>query len=247
MKNTIQVPIRFALLSLLLSVLLGLLACGRAEQILEDHPEGVTEAELNAPVDGFEEAMEDSPEMEFSPFESYTFPAFDSKWGLSRVGYNLGKTYYTQNLQSFQARRYVVLIDLGLKSNRRRFFLLDLKTGQVSAHLTSHGVGSDTNNDGLAERFSNTPDSKMSSLGVYRTKNVYQGKYGRSLRLDGLSSTNSNAYARAIVIHGAPYVREDLSSAGRSWGCPALDHSVVQSVIDKIKNGALMIIFDSRK
>jgi hypothetical protein len=34
--------------------------------------------------------------------------------------------------------------------------------------------------------------SHASSLGVYKTGEIYNGKYGKSLRLHGLSSTNSN-------------------------------------------------------
>ena len=62
------------------------------------------------------------------------------------------------------------------------------------------------------------------------------------MRLDGLSSTNSNARKRAIVVHPATYVSDSASRAGRSWGCPALDPKVSKSVIDRIKGGSLMLI-----
>ena len=214
-------------------------------------PEGTTEQELNAPVDITEDPYElglviDESAQTFDQSQSYFFPPFSSSWGLSRKIYDQGKRYYDQNWKSFSNRRYVVLIDLGAKSSARRFFLFDLKTGQVKRYLTSHGAGSDKNRNGWAETFSNQSGSKASSLGAYKTLGTYTGKHGRSLRLDGLSSTNSNALSRAIVVHGAKYIREKDGYAGTSWGCPALDNAYVQGVIDKIKGGALLYIGNSR-
>lgn len=48
----------------------------------------------------------------------------------------------------------------------------------------------------------------MSSLGIYRCAETYEGKHGYSMRLDGLEPTNSLARERAIVIHSADYVSE---------------------------------------
>ena len=147
----------------------------------------------------------------------------------------------------FRSQRYVVMIDLGLKSSHRRFFILDLKTGVMESHLTSHGSGSDPNSTGYGQYFSNKQDSHMSSLGIYRTMGTFTSNHGRALRLEGLSSTNSNVYARAIIVHAANYVSDANSTAGRSWGCPALDPKYTQGVIDKIRGGALMNVVDSRK
>ena len=87
--------------------------------------------------------------------------------------------------------------------------------------------------------FSNTPGSEMSSRGFYLTAETYQGSNGLSLVLDGLSTTNSNARSRAIVIHGAEYVSPG-SLIGRSWGCPALDMRYYIEVINQIKGGVLI-------
>ena len=56
--------------------------------------------------------------------------------------------------------------------------------------------------------------------------------------MDGKSPTNSNARARAIVIHGADYVNQ--GSVGRSWGCPALEMRYFEDVIERVKGGALV-------
>ncbi len=221
----------------------------------ETAPDGTTEAELNAPVDETDgltpETSADGPEaysQDVGIFETqpYRFPTYSSSFGITKTIYERAKRYYDQNWSSFTNRRYVVLIDMGLHSSKKRFLLIDLQAGTVTKYNTSHGVGSDSNNDGLATSFSNVEGSKKTSLGFYKTLYTYNGSNGRSLRLDGLESSNDNALERAIVVHGANYISNRNSTAGRSWGCPALDHAVVQTVIDKIKGGAMMLIATSR-
>lgn len=134
---------------------------------------------------------------------------------------------------------YMVVIDYRQHSSKKRFYLVNLRTGGVERYVTAHGSGSDRNNDGYADKFSNASGSNATSVGFFRTMGTYSGKWGYSLRLQGLSSTNSNAYSRAIVIHGASYVSQN-GHAGRSWGCPALDLNVSANVITRIKNGALI-------
>lgn len=148
--------------------------------------------------------------------------------------------YFEKYKNQFSNQKYIVVIDFSKHSSQRRFFLINMEDGSVAAFRTSHGSGSDPSNTGYAQRFSNVEGSKASSLGFYRTLNTYYGQHGYSLRLQGLSPTNSNAYTRAIVVHGAKYVYEDRAYAGRSWGCPALDDGISTIVINKIKDGALM-------
>jgi L,D-transpeptidase catalytic domain len=53
--------------------------------------------------------------------------------------------------------------------------------------------------------------------------------------------------ARAIVMHGAPYVSEAIAERlgrlGRSWGCPAVRPEVARTVIDTLKGGALLFAY----
>ena len=72
------------------------------------------------------------------------------------------------------------------------------------------------------------------------TGETYDGKHGNSLRLDGVSPTNSNARARAVVMHGADYVSEGRSKQGRSWGCLALPSPDKDAVIAKLKGGSVI-------
>lgn len=136
--------------------------------------------------------------------------------------------------------KYMVVIDYRRASGEPRFFLVDMKRQTANVFLVSHGLGSDPDHDGVADSFSNTPGSKMSSLGTFVTAETYYGRHGLSLRLDGLEAQNSAARERAIVIHGADYVTPRRTKMGRSWGCPALERSVALDLIPKIANGVLV-------
>jgi hypothetical protein len=148
--------------------------------------------------------------------------------------------YYDANLAKIANKNYLSVIDFSKKSSLKRFFIIDMKTGAVWAIHTAHGKGSDTNADGYAEKFSNTSGSNMSSLGFYRAAEAYSGTHGLSMRLDGLSTTNSKARARAIVVHAADYVSEKNVIQGRSWGCPAVAPENRDKVIAMLKNGSII-------
>jgi hypothetical protein len=135
----------------------------------------------------------------------------------------------------------IAIIDFSQHSSKERFYIIDMKTGNVETFLVAHGKNSDPNHDGFADVFSNKQDSLMSSQGFYITGESYIGKKGHSLRLDGLSSSNSKAREREIVIHGADYVAPRIGTIGRSWGCPAVEFRYVDEIIKRIKNGALLL------
>lgn len=147
--------------------------------------------------------------------------------------------YFSQNQQKIVNKKFLTIIDFKAHNGQERFFLVDMDSGYVETYLTAHGKNSDPDFDGYATKFSNTNNSNMTSLGFYLTAETYNGSNGYSLRLDGLSSTNSNARSRAIVIHGADYVTPG-SKIGRSFGCPALEMRYHQDVIDRIKGGSLI-------
>lgn len=150
--------------------------------------------------------------------------------------------YYHENLSKITNKGTLAVIDFSKKSTLKRFFLIDMKTGKVWSIRVAHGKGTDPEHDGYANPslFSNVSGSHASSLGFYRAAETYTGSNGLSLRLDGLSSTNSRARSRAIVIHGASYVQESNVIQGRSWGCPAVAHENRDEVIRRLKGGALI-------
>ncbi len=148
--------------------------------------------------------------------------------------------YFQANSGKFANKRYIGIVDFAAHSSRQRFWILDLQSGSSHAIHVAHGAGSDPDNDGYATRFSNVPNSRASSLGFYLTGALYTGKHGRSMRLHGLSSTNSNALSRAVVVHDSNYVREGNYKAGRSFGCLAVANSQITNVLASLRGGALI-------
>ncbi|QDK36785.1 murein L,D-transpeptidase catalytic domain family protein [Bdellovibrio sp. NC01] len=149
-------------------------------------------------------------------------------------------TYYDKNASKIKNKDYMSVIDFRQYSGKKRFFIINMKTGEVWAIRVAHGKGSDPDHDGYANSFSNVSGSNSSSLGYYLTAETYDGSHGYSLKLDGQSSTNSNARSRAIVVHGADYVSESNVIQGRSWGCPAVAMENRTKVINMIKGGSLI-------
>jgi hypothetical protein len=135
-------------------------------------------------------------------------------------------------------RDYIGIADFSQASATPRFHLWDVASGRFTSHWVAHGRGSDPEHTGWLERFSNEPRSNATSAGAYKTDCIYVGGHGRSLRLDGLDASNSNAAERAIVVHGAPYVSaeilRDRGVLGRSLGCFALAESSLEEVLAKL-------------
>jgi len=140
----------------------------------------------------------------------------------------------------------LTIIDYSRPSTEKRLWVFDLQTRALRyEELVAHGSGSGEN---LPTSFSNEPETHQSSLGLFRTEAAYFGKNGYSLRLHGLDEGfNDRAYERAIVMHGAPYVSDDVVRAqgrlGRSWGCPALRLGIVRELIDTVKGSGLIFAY----
>jgi hypothetical protein len=140
----------------------------------------------------------------------------------------------------------LTVIDYSLPSLEPRLWVLDLQNPAiVFRELVAHGRGSGEN---MATQFSNQHDSHMTSLGLFVTESSYDGSNGYSLRLRGLDKgLNDNAFDRAIVIHGAPYVNrataKRVGRLGRSWGCPAVRLDVARALIDAIKGGSVVFAY----
>lgn len=144
----------------------------------------------------------------------------------------------------------ISIVDFTRPSSQKRLFIIDLSNYKILFNTyVAHGQGSGAE---MATRFSNTPESLQSSLGFYKTSGTYMGKNGFSMKLEGLENgINDMAYERAIVMHGAPYVSENMARSqghiGRSWGCPAVPEKLNKPIIEKIKNGSCLFIFSENK
>jgi hypothetical protein len=140
----------------------------------------------------------------------------------------------------------LTVIDYSLPSTEPRLWVFDVASGRLLfKELVAHGRNTGEN---MATRFSDTPESRQSSIGLFVTDETYVGSNGYSLRLDGLEpGYNSRARERAIVMHGAPYVDASLASSqgriGRSWGCPALRDAIARDVIDTIRGGGVIFSY----
>ena len=145
---------------------------------------------------------------------------------------------------SIAHRDLMGIADFSLHSRVPRFHLLNLANGTATSHLVAHGRGSDPTHTGWLERFSNEPRSQATSAGAYRTDAEYVGEHGRSMRLEGLDPTNDHAAARAIVVHGAWYVSEEIVAhfgmLGRSEGCFAVATSSLDQVLARLGPGRLI-------
>jgi len=143
------------------------------------------------------------------------------------------------------ARRLAV-IDYSRPSLLPRLWVFDLAAGRLLyEEVVAHGQGS---GDNMATRFSNLDGSHQSSLGLFVTADTYTGKNGYSLRMRGLEpGVNDAAMARAIVMHGAPYVDptqgQRMGRLGRSWGCPAVRSAVAKPMIDLLKGGQFVFSY----
>ena len=140
----------------------------------------------------------------------------------------------------------LTVIDFSLPASQKRLWIFNLNEKKLLLNTyVSHGIKS-----GIfaSHYFSNRHNSKTSSIGVYKTENDYYGRYGLALKLVGLEpGFNSNAFGRAIVMHGGWYVNaafvEKYGRPGRSWGCPAIPKEHTKFIIDTIKDESLLIAY----
>lgn len=139
----------------------------------------------------------------------------------------------------------MVIVDYTKPSEEERFFVINMKD-KVIEHktLVSHAINSGYRKPHL---FSNQPNSKQSSVGLFYTNELYYGRNGLSLRIDGADlGINDNARKRFIVIHGSDYTEQEFyeqhGMLGRSEGCFAIPMSVHKQIIPKISNKTPMYV-----
>ena len=136
------------------------------------------------------------------------------------------------------------IADFGMPSAQPRFHFANLENGTVRSFLVAHGKGSDPEHTGFLEHFSNQPGSNATSRGAYLTCEWYKGKYGTSIRLEGLDGDNSNALDRAIVMHPADYCAPEhvaqWGKLGRSNGCFAMAPADFNEALWHLSGGRLL-------
>ena len=139
-------------------------------------------------------------------------------------------------------------IDMRIMSGKNRFIVYDLKNDKiVDRGLVAHGIGSETqNNEEL--KFSNVNSSFCTALGKYYIGKDYIGRFGKAYKLFGLDNTNSNAFARTIVLHKyekVPYEEQDKAIC-HSLGCPMVNeiyYGRIEKLIDNSKKNIILDIY----
>ncbi len=136
------------------------------------------------------------------------------------------------------------IADFGVRSDHPRFHFANLENGTVRSFLVTHGAGSDPEHTGWLQDFSNVEGSNATSRGAYLTCEWYKGRYGTSIRLEGLDETNCNALERYIVMHAADYATPEhvarWGKLGRSNGCFAMGPDNFREALWHLSGGRLL-------
>jgi hypothetical protein len=151
---------------------------------------------------------------------------------------------------------YCILIDLSLPSGVKRFMVWDFRKHTILVSgLVSHGCGIYPWS-GIWSKdkptFSNAANSHCSSLGKYQVGDRAASAWGIHIKyyLKGLESTNSNAYARDVVLHSWEQVPDDEvypNGTPEDWGCPAVSDNTMKTVdalLHKQKKHLLLWIYN---
>lgn len=174
---------------------------------------------------------------------SFALPSFDC-FNTALEG------FYSLREKGLIEKNILTLVDFSLSSNTKRLWVIDLEKNIILFQtLVAHGRNT---GEEFANDFSNQAESFKSSVGFYATGEIYNGKHGLSLKLDGLvKGLNDKARERAVVIHGADYVSESFirqnKRLGRSQGCPAIPVEMNEKIINVIKNKSCLFIYHPSK
>lgn len=170
--------------------------------------------------------------------------------GLSRDVFDLamkGLRKLDTNHQ-LQNPNIVTIADYSQSSNKKRLYVIDLKNNKLLFNTyVAHGRNT---GEEYAKSFSNVEGSLKSSLGFYITEHPITGSHtGFSLMIEGVEKGfNDNACKRAIIIHAADYATESFikkyGRLGRSLGCPALPPELNKPIIETIKGGTCLFIYN---
>ncbi len=142
----------------------------------------------------------------------------------------------------------LTIADYSQSSNQKRLYVIDLKNKKL-LYNTYVAHGRNTGEE-YARSFSNEEGSLKSSLGFYVTENPFIGSHtGFALLINGVEKGfNDHAEKRAIIIHGADYATENFikkyGRLGRSLGCPALPPDLNKPIIESIKGGTCLFIYN---
>ena len=145
----------------------------------------------------------------------------------------------------------VTIADYSQSSNQKRLYVIDLKNKKLLFNTyVAHGRNTGAE---FAKSFSNKEGSYKSSLGFFVTQEPITGLHtGLSLQIDGVEKGfNDHAVQRAIIFHTAEYATENFikkyGRLGRSYGCPSVPPEMNKPIIETIKEGTCLFIYNPDK
>lgn len=144
------------------------------------------------------------------------------------------------------------LIDLGMHSGLKRFFIYDFKKNRVLKSFTvSHGCGD--NKWGATVSKENAPisnefDSHCSSTGKFVIMDRGVSEWGIKVNyiLQGKEKSNSNAKNRAIVLHSWEAVSNNETypeGTPEGWGCPAVSNESMKEIDALLKQNKKVLMW----
>jgi hypothetical protein len=165
---------------------------------------------------------------------------------------------------NFSKRDVLAVFDISQPSAKKRFYLLDFKSGQVTAHYAAHGKTNGPN--ARAVKFKGFQrDLDMVPLGPLKTarsevmdhyKTIvdrYDGTVYRNMLVVGLEGVTSyNGYINNTppfkwIIHPnwyttAAFRAKNNGMLGRSNGCITLDPAENNQLVTRLQDGALVYV-----
>ncbi|QOG02503.1 murein L,D-transpeptidase catalytic domain-containing protein [Flavobacterium sp. MDT1-60] len=145
-----------------------------------------------------------------------------------------------------------ILIDLGLHSGLKRFFVYDFKKNKIlNSYMVSHGCGDNQWGRTSSKEdvpVSNESDSHCSSVGKYIISDRGVSQWGIKVNylLQGKEKTNSNAKNRAIVLHSWEAIpNNEVYPEGtpEGWGCPAVSNESMLEIDEILKQNKNVLMW----
>ncbi|MEZ0131244.1 murein L,D-transpeptidase catalytic domain-containing protein [Flavobacterium sp. LBUM151] len=170
---------------------------------------------------------------------------------------DINYTSYYKEAQQYCKRNNLnqnkfILIDLGIHSGLKRFFIYDFNKNEVSnSFMVSHGCG-DNKWSGTSSKdnapISNELDSHCSSTGkfVILDRGVSQWGIKVNYILQGKDKSNSNARNRAIVLHSWDAISSNEvypEGTPEGWGCPAVSNIDMKEIDTLLKQNKKVLMW----